>query len=197
MKPSISEKQITRYSINCNNGEHGIVAIEFGESFAAVLAETTFGNFSYTWSHTGKDPVHFLQGISFSYGMTKLRHGEYEIFDRHAQELELKRRMFKLRKRRNITSERARELYDEIDYVCRTNSTNEFCSMVYSSSYILDALFESDPSALDPKLKVDPQCEQFWELIWKPLMDHLTEKLANQNSSENEISTKNAPRRAM
>ncbi len=170
---SISEKTITSYTVHAGDGDYGTVALELGEHSVTVMAESSFGTYGYHWSNTGSDPIGFLQRIRIDYAMGKFRGEEYNVFDRAAQEKELKTRILQDRRQDTIDAEHAREMFDQISEVCEAYTVNEFKSNMYYSGALIRHIYDNDCSEVDAATRPDPQCVGFWESIWRPLMAHL------------------------
>jgi hypothetical protein len=172
MALQITQKLMKSYEIN-NNGEWATVALEIGDKSAQVIAHTSYGEYAYTWTATGDNPIGFLKRISFDYAMTKFK-GRYEVYDRDAQSIYLENEVKEYAQRENIEDDLKEDYLAQAEEVSGSAiNTTEFM-MLLERSDLLEVIFEGDYSCVDIKTKPDPQCVGFWEEIWKPLMESLT-----------------------
>ena len=169
----ITTKLMKCYEIN-NNGEWATVVLELGDKSAKVIAHSSYGEYAYTWTSTGVNPIGFLKKISFDYAMTKFR-GRYEIYDREAQDIYLKSEINEYAKREGIEEELKEDYLAQAEDASKDATNANSFMLLLERTDLIGVLYEGDYSCVDIKTKTDPQCLGFWNEIWVPLMDSIKE----------------------
>jgi len=82
-----------------------------------LAIESSFGSgYAYAWSHPGRDFYEFLRGADVGYLTSKLAPGTE--FDPDATSRSVRDQLLQMRRERDISADRARELWDASNFEC-------------------------------------------------------------------------------
>lgn len=155
----------------------GSVALRFGKECVTVMAHTSYGTYGYFWSHTGPNPKQFLCDVGMNYAMEKL--SGYNLYepDQDKYETEIKQLIIEARLDGRLEKHEAREVWDELLNALITMGANDVFAWSIFDRKHCGKLF-SDYESLPSGKRVRPQCQGFWDHIWKPLVAQLIADIA-------------------
>lgn len=159
------------FDIN-NDGEYATIAlIQHSNVSVTVMAHSSFGDFSHTWTNTGKPPIEFLKGLNFNYAMGKFKGNDGKVADIDAFKSQVKH-YIQLEVENDAYAERIQELNEELDEVLEAGNSIETLSLlVYQSEALSSLLNEYGCDGIPSKYSQD--CVSFWEQIWQPFIAEL------------------------
>jgi len=156
------------------------INLELYEKAVNVMISSDYGNFSYFWGSTGKNPKKFLTKISKDYTMKKfLGENMYEI-DLEACRKSIKEIIIEERKMLNISKDEAFEAWIELDNIMNNYSMNEnqyFTEITRTD--IFDKIFY-DWEAIPTHRKNKSIVDLFWNDLWIPFTEELKKELRHQ-----------------
>jgi hypothetical protein len=156
--------------------ERALIAID--ETKGHLSIESGYGKFSFIWTAEGRggESLHgFLYDLDFDYFMKKASTKPHRIPDHERTVRELRADL--LRRRREaggwprdwMTKERAREMWDEIDYWESDYQGADFVRKLFEDSNWAQFLDYSDPTCT----MEDPGLRRFWEELWRPFAENV------------------------
>lgn len=171
---TVTTNRVTRYLVR-SGYDYGAVFIECGETSATVSTVSSFGSYGYHWSNTGPDPRGFLRRMPFESLASKFLGNDSLVFDRDAQEREMKREIIDQRKQNEMDKVTAREVWDEVQAILTNCSGNseEFYRELILTDFAFSCLYNADHGSVHVCTMPEPQLVGFWSDIWVPLMNHL------------------------
>lgn len=155
----------------------GDVVLIFGEHSVEVLANSDYGHFAYYWSHTGPNPKQFLTDVRMDYAMEKLSSHNMTEPDPEAREIEVKAAIIRARKNGRLDKKQARESWDDLTADMNDFGVGEaFQCILYNHARFVEIFGDTD--GLPGATRVRPNCREFWNRIWLPLVEQLKHELA-------------------
>lgn len=160
----------------------GDVVLIFGQHSVQVLANSDCGHFAHYWSNTGPNPKKFLTTVGMHYAMEKLTGYSHEEPDPEAREREFKIAITRARKDGRLNKQHARESWDDL-----TAQMNDFgCGEAFIHALYCHPRFAEifgDADGLPRATQIKPNCREFWNRIWIPLVEQLESELMQEKAA--------------
>lgn len=156
-----------------NQGEYADILISLGEHSVLFMAHSSFGTYAFHWTHTGSDPIAFLNRISFDYAMSKFRSPDDEVVDFPELSKKLFKGLIRERKAFNIDKDQARQYFEEIREICdNVSAPVSLVQYLLWRTEMSDEILDDKYSFSIPS-KHSADCYGFWEQIWTPFISQL------------------------
>ena len=172
-----------------NDGEWATIVMEHWEHrpsdirpdryMGELLVYSSFGRFGYQWTACGRSFIEFLLDLDRDYFMGKMYAGDTTVFDFDLSIAELKRKVRSVRREGGIDKDEARALYEAVESVDYSSTSEDFISACISAD-IRD--FAGSKCDFDEpwdfiRTVINPQCEGFWKTIWPEFCNQLRQEL--------------------
>jgi hypothetical protein len=151
------------------DGDWAMIFIQPDRHVLSVVS--TLGDFGYAWpSNIGpKDFKTFLSGLSRDYLIEKLCGSSAREFDYETSLKNVKDEILRQRRDGDLTSEEAREFFEDLKGMDPTNTSEGFIHQLDRFD-IPERVLSWDFEGV-AVTKVSPQVLTFYNEMWKPLMD--------------------------
>lgn len=161
-----------------------------GYIIRSIDIQSDWGNYAHTWGVIGSNSfLEFLCNVDKHYFMKKTRPSDCYIYDHETTVNNIKKEIIQQRREWTISKEHARVLYNVI--VSLTDSyfdiPDTFDSLIESLEDYDEYQTPTEPSfenlyggclyELPYFTKSNPQCDGFWEKVWKPMVEYWKEEM--------------------
>ncbi|RAS62666.1 hypothetical protein DET48_11461 [Vibrio diazotrophicus] len=171
----VTKSQAELYQVRHETFEGwGDIHLVCGEQSVSVVIHSDYGTFAKYWSHCGCNPKKFLVDLDFDYCMKNLTDYKHYIKAPEQYPTEVKGRIIEARRAENLTKEEAREAW------CDMLQTEFDEGDLYFKELIDHHLFNKvfgDYEYLPCAKKIDPCCQELWEMVWLPFVERLKSEL--------------------
>ncbi len=136
--------------------------ISINDDTGHVAISSSYGEFSYVWRAIGnKTLLEFVCGLNFDYAMGKFLGMETHLnFEKTIQNI--KRQLLDFRLDRSLSKETARELWEEVDEMEKTENPDHFAELFYATAFADFNEYWHDAMDMDHK----PGARAFWDTLW-------------------------------
>jgi len=136
-----------------------------------------YGNYGYAWRSFGKSFKKFLITLDGSYLYNKLGRDVPKVFNSKETSQEIRTYIIECRRNKEISSEQAREFWDEVEEIEAMSDTHEYCSFINHWSSSILKLYGEDPSSIPCVEDDNYQLTAFIEKIYPEFVKVLKEEL--------------------
>lgn len=154
------------------------ITIRSWDKAGSISVISDYGNYNAIWASTGCDDIRkFLIELDYAYFMKKA-HGQLGMeVDWEETANYILKEICETRRNGDLEDEEAREFFDYI----KSAEHNEgmFWRISESEPELHDFLSGIDHPTIKRKM---PECEGFWEVIWKVAVETWKEELAQEKS---------------
>lgn len=165
-------------------GGWGTATIREWQGGGSIDIQSDYGNYAFTWGSIGEDCFRaFLVDLNMDYAMKKLT--GYDMCELYFDDTikAMKKEIIDTRKRDELTSEEAREAWDDMtDNIIPSEETMDgILKGCYETEKMLDIVYGGDLWGVNFVDRVKPQVQMFWDKIWLCFVDVWKEELKNEN----------------
>lgn len=189
---SVEKRTMDRYDVRAK-GEYATICIRewkneqyFG---GEILIHSSFGSWGNSWSACSNSFRRFLIGVDFDYIFGKFMGHDLRQFDGDASMKNLKQKMCKARRDRDIEQEESREVWDEIDAEAESLKRS-LDSWVQTLMGIARLRSQAMRELLDEPWymsadKPDQSAVCFWRDLWPEFVGALREEMSTKEPATN------------
>jgi hypothetical protein len=153
-----------------HRGEWAFIYLD--EEKGTFTCYSSYGSFNYCWYSIGTATLkEFLTGLNRGYFMQKCRGRDYMQFDFDETIKSIRKQIQEWRADGRLDSDKARDCWDEVREMERTNSADVFCERFWSCS-ALSRAYNGDYEGIICE-SIDPQCREFWKVIWPEFLKQI------------------------
>lgn len=172
---TITKSQVECYKLRHESGLYWAdINVDANENKGRIQIASDFGSYQYYWGACGCSFKEFLIKIGIDYAAAKF--GEDKWFDFDETIKSYKKTLIQYRREENITTEDAREIYDEIKELeeeCPYRE-NDFVVIIQGKEKLMK-FFEWTPSLC---YEISPQFKNFWNMVWPVFIEKLNEEIS-------------------
>lgn len=177
MRDSIKTVAMQAVHVSCGSSWAHVCwrGVEEGGHYAGELGvHSSFGSWSHRWHNTGRPIEEFLADADFDYLMGKLTGARLE-FDYEASLLAWKRALAGARRRRELTAEEMRQVWDDSCYGTAAAAECFVARLVAARPAALRGhpLWDAVPHYVVGRR--NSNALQFWQQLWPAAREHLRE----------------------
>lgn len=132
-----------------------------------IQIASDYGSYQNYWGACGCDFKKFLIGLNIEYAADKFEADRW--FDHDATIRDFKYSVLEERRFENITSKKAREIYDEIETLKDYTDKESFGSQMWNCSELM-RLYDHCP---DIKTGISPLFRKFWDGPWQIFISNI------------------------
>lgn len=166
-----------------NEGEYGAFFVRAGlrmrspserQYLCELTIQSSFGNVGHFWTHMGEPADKFFASVEKSYLVGKL-FGEHAYeFDSEATERALKKMLLRDRREREVDSDLAREIWNDIQDMGMYHHLEAFCDAYTEFPVMLEWTNVGD---IPYQQRFTAQATGFWEKLWPEFVTALQQEL--------------------
>lgn len=143
-----------------HNGDHARL---LWQDDGRVILVSSYGNWSYFWSHRGDRSVpEFLVDLDIDYMGSKMLGCESQEFDDKGTSQAIRETILEYRREGSITKEQARSEWEEVE--CLEDGEYDFRQWYEASEHLGPDCYELR------RTKTNSNWYWFWKRIWEPLI---------------------------
>ncbi|UYZ60166.1 hypothetical protein [Hymenobacter latericus] len=171
---SVSKSTVECYKIRHKSGFYWAdITIDANPHGGRIQIASDYGTWQNYWGATGGDFKEFLAKLNHDYAASKF--GVERWLDVKATVTMYKRRLFEWRRAKEITADKARDIYNELEEV-RHENHKTFESAVLNTDNLYDFLTDIY-DVPDVCYEPDPHFKKFWEETWPILLAEFKREL--------------------
>jgi hypothetical protein len=178
----VTDYTITKSTVQCYKFRHEsgmywadiTIDTQPGSRQGRISIASDFGSWQNYWGACGPDFKTFLSKLDIHYTAGKF--GADGWFDHDATIKKFKTDVLDYRRREQIESEEAREMWDSIKEMEDYNHKEEFVAQMYHQ----DALMSFYDNCPDLVTDITPQFKNFWDTIWPLLLEEFQKEVSEQ-----------------
>jgi len=142
-----------------------------GDHSGRISISSDYGNYANYWGACGSGFKQFLIDLNIDYAADKFRADRW--FDLDCTLNGYKRRVIECRREGTLTTESAREIWDEIEELEDVSNESEFTATMWNQRKLMH-FFDGCP---DIDYGITPQFRRFWETVWPVFINELEEEM--------------------
>ena len=150
----------------------------------SVMADSSWGKFSYRWHSIGKGcPYAWLYNTDYGYFFGKVASNGGEVWDFDASAEKVKRDAIERRREGLLEKEETREVWDALKHIEPWCDNEQSYVHAVLGTTIPDIVYDGDLASMSTGRIKDPRCIGFWGM-WRGLLEHV---LASQDEEDRQI----------
>lgn len=175
------EKQnftITKTTVECYKIRHesgmywaDITVDVTGDRSGRISISSDYGNYGNYWGACSGGFKQFLIDLNIEYAADKFNADRWFDLDRTLKSY--KQKLLKNRRNENYTTEYAREIWNEIEYLEDCSSISEFEAIMWQQTKLM-RMYDHTP---DITYGITPQFKKFWQTIWPIFINQLKQEI--------------------